>query len=280
MPRGVKRGPEGVVAEQQASQKEKRLSRFRAQPSKDIVARIERALSQRLFLVGRQVSPQLQSFAVLGSTGNVYDVVISQTPSCTCPDHAKGNLCKHILFVFLRVLRLSRDNPLVWQTALLASEVHDILRDAPAMMSRAPLASAAVRSTYSQVSGVKSEGLSPAAETSGVVRKPFEGMPCPICFEDMHEAAGSGACAKAEETVWCKATCGQSLHALCWRQYARHKESGANWTPATCPYCRSPWQMLGAADNGAGSAARTGPDGYLNLGRLQAASSSVGASQL
>ena len=124
MPRGVKRGPEGVVAEQQASRKEKRLSRFRAQPSKDIVARIERALSQRLFLVGRQVSPQLQSFAVLGSTGNVYDVVISQTPSCTCPDHAKGNLCKHILFVFLRVLRLSRDNPLVWQTALLASEAH------------------------------------------------------------------------------------------------------------------------------------------------------------
>lgn len=270
-----------MVAEQQASRKEKRLSRFRAQPSKDIVARIERALSQRLFLVGRQVSPQLQSFAVLGSTGNVYDVVISQTPSCTCPDHAKGNLCKHILFVFLRVLRLSRDNPLVWQTALLASEVHDILRDAPAMSGAENFfASAAVRSTYSQVSGVKSEGLSPAAETSGVVRKPFEGMPCPICFEDMHEAAGSGACAKAEETVWCKATCGQSLHALCWRQYARHKESGANWTPVTCPYCRSPWQMLGAADNGAGSAAHTGPDGYLNLGRLQAASSAVGASQL
>jgi uncharacterized Zn finger protein len=53
----------------------------------------------------------------------VYDVTISRRPHCSCPDHANGNLCKHILFVMLRVLKLSTTNPLVWQKALLTKEV-------------------------------------------------------------------------------------------------------------------------------------------------------------
>ena len=34
-----------------------------------------------------------------GSTGNVYHVTISKLPHCTCPDNAKGNQCKHIVYV-------------------------------------------------------------------------------------------------------------------------------------------------------------------------------------
>ena len=53
----------------------------------------------------------------------VYTVNISRHPHCTCPDCAKGHVCKHILFVMLRVLKLSTNNPLVWQKALLTKEV-------------------------------------------------------------------------------------------------------------------------------------------------------------
>jgi uncharacterized Zn finger protein len=53
----------------------------------------------------------------------VYTVTISRSPHCSCPDHAKGNVCKHILFTMLRVLRLPQDNPIVWQKALLTKEV-------------------------------------------------------------------------------------------------------------------------------------------------------------
>jgi len=91
---------------------EKRLSRFRERPTQDALVRIERALSQHLYLVHRQVQDEhKQRFAVLGSTGHVYDVEIGKQPACTCPDHASGKLCKHILFVFLRVLRVARTNP-------------------------------------------------------------------------------------------------------------------------------------------------------------------------
>ncbi len=55
-----------------------------------------------------------------------YDVTISCKPTCTCPDALKGNVCKHILFVMLRVLRLKRDDPLVWQKALLSGEVRAV----------------------------------------------------------------------------------------------------------------------------------------------------------
>lgn len=53
----------------------------------------------------------------------VYTVKICRHPHCTCPDHAKGHVCKHILFVMLRVLKLSTTNPLAWQKALLTKEV-------------------------------------------------------------------------------------------------------------------------------------------------------------
>lgn len=36
---------------------------------------------------------------IAGSTGNMYSVHIGLSPSCTCPDHQKGNQCKHIIYV-------------------------------------------------------------------------------------------------------------------------------------------------------------------------------------
>jgi hypothetical protein len=70
---------------------------------------------------------QAQTFilhaCLLGCLLAVYTVKISRHPHCNCPDHDKGNLCKHILFVMLRVLKLSTTNPLVWQRALLTQEV-------------------------------------------------------------------------------------------------------------------------------------------------------------
>ncbi len=34
-----------------------------------------------------------------GTTGNLYTVTINHLPTCTCPDHLKGNMCKHIIYV-------------------------------------------------------------------------------------------------------------------------------------------------------------------------------------
>jgi hypothetical protein len=59
---------------------------------------------------------------VLGSTGNVYSVHVGDVVSCDCPDAAKGNVCKHRMFVLVRVLGAAQASPLVYQDALLPSE--------------------------------------------------------------------------------------------------------------------------------------------------------------
>eukprot|EP00775_Hariotina_reticulata_P009934 gene9934-10089_t len=109
-----------------------RTVRFSAQPSQAVYTRIQRALpgsAHRMFLISTKElaasgaeGGRSQEFTVLGATGNVYTVVVGRHPHCTCPDHARGNLCKHILFVMLRVLKLNINNPLVWQKALLTKE--------------------------------------------------------------------------------------------------------------------------------------------------------------
>lgn len=68
----------------------------------------------------------------------VPQVTISRHPTCTCPDFAKGNLCKHILFVMLRVLKLPSNDPLVWQKALMSAEVEEVLSGARAQVGFPP----------------------------------------------------------------------------------------------------------------------------------------------
>eukprot|EP00439_Symbiodinium_sp_Y106_P032130 s1128_g3.t2 len=111
----------------QAAPKEVRKANFRRQPSIATCDRIDRALEQRLYLLKLE-RPHAGGagglFHVLGSTGNVYTVHIGTKPSCDCPDFLKGRgPCKHILFIWLRVLRLEEDDYRIWQSALLTSEL-------------------------------------------------------------------------------------------------------------------------------------------------------------
>lgn len=46
-----------------------------------------------------------ETIDMAGTTGNIYRVIISHVPSCTCPDHQKGNQCKHIIYVSFHVFR-------------------------------------------------------------------------------------------------------------------------------------------------------------------------------
>ncbi|OLP84409.1 hypothetical protein AK812_SmicGene34728 [Symbiodinium microadriaticum] len=96
----------------QAAPKEVRQANFRRQPSIATCDRIDRALEQRLYLLKleRHRAGAGGLFHVLGSTGNVYTVNVGTKPSCDCPDFLKGRgPCKHILFIWLRVLQLEED---------------------------------------------------------------------------------------------------------------------------------------------------------------------------
>ena len=115
---------------------EKRAARFRSM-SAAAAARMERAASERLYLIewrdASTTSPSgllslRHEFAVLGSTGNVYRAAVARMPSCTCVDFRdRSQICKHLLFVYLKVLGVSRESHVPVQRALLRSELTAIL---------------------------------------------------------------------------------------------------------------------------------------------------------
>lgn len=226
--------------------KEKRLRNFRRTCSRQTQARIDRAKTQRLYLVQRgEVTDDLEcDFVVLGSTGNVYTVRIGRLPTCTCPDHQRGHLCKHVLFIFLKVMGLEADSYVIYQAALLESELRDIFARMAERRVGGVWANEQVRATYAA-------SLKAAPDddntTSGVQRKALQDyVDCPICFDSMLETTG--------KLTFCRAMCGTNFHEDCIRRWL-----GQNRNP-TCPNCRQPWQTNVDSPT---------KEGYKNLGKLQ-----------
>jgi hypothetical protein len=249
----------------------RRGARFAPRPSAAVRERIARARAHRLYLLHaapRQEAPEgwRQSFAVLGATANVYDVCISRTPSCSCPDAARGNICKHRLFVLLRVLRRREDDPLLWQRALLEAEVRDLL-------SALPAAAAAARDDDGDAAGdagaLATEALRQAYRarmSAPAARRPLGGSDCGVCYEALLPNDDG---AEAEAMAWC-AACGNATHAACfarWRaaraaQQQQQRDGIAAALLVTCVYCRAPWRQN---DNSEDAAAAGGSAAYLSL---------------
>ncbi|KAI0844279.1 hypothetical protein F5Y00DRAFT_202894 [Daldinia vernicosa] len=213
---------------------EKRLRRFRAKPPQNFSAVYDRATSQRFYVLertraGTAYCPE-EFVELTGSTGNIYVTHIAQQPTCTCPHAQSGHQCKHIIYVLSRVLRARFD--LVYQLALLATELQEILENAPP---------------------IETEGQS-GAETYDKNRKSLEDD-CPICFTPFEGA---------EDAVYCRATCGQNIHKECFEMWAVTKRKSTR-DQVTCPMCRTPWQGDDDTIKKIKNKGVIGSDGYVNV---------------
>jgi len=208
--------------------------------------------------VGTPNCPE-EDVELTGSTGNKYTVHVGPISTCTCPHNKSGNQCKHILYVcapspsfvsclvqaartndpispqvLSRVLRA--DFKYVYQLALLSSELKEIFAGAPPI-------------------DADPSSTGPDAEEAGK-RKPIEGD-CPICFceFDLNEK---------EAITWCRAACGQNVHAHCFRMWAATKCPGRE-SEATCPYCRSVWGVELDPVAVMKSTGQLNEEGYVNV---------------
>lgn len=155
-----------------------------------------------------------------------YKVAIGDMQKCTCGD---SEVCVHVLFVMIKLLRVPATNPLVWQHALLDREVNDILsgtfRRRAEARRRPPVRDFLRRSsTPSTVDGANGCG--------GVERRAIEeGDTCPVCLDDLKPGA--------KDLTYCKKGCGKQAHAKCMKMYAEHNQSVGK--KVTCPLCRTDW---------------------------------------
>mmetsp|Transcript_20437 Transcript_20437/g.46190 ORF Transcript_20437/g.46190 Transcript_20437/m.46190 type:complete len:274 (+) Transcript_20437:145-966(+) len=243
------------------STKEKRLKRYRSNPTQKIRERIERAVTQRLFLVEASEPSECPFYGgpkivltVLGSTGNVYKVTLAKVPSCDCPDARKGNLCKHFLFVMLKVVGLSSSSPLVYQAAYLTEELEEVvgqLRARTGQLGRSVVANEDVQTMYAAMKSGESVKLE--EDSKAVARKEITGD-CPVCFDELGTIDS--------RLTYCKHTCGTNFHADCIKIWSQQLcRQGAT---ATCPACRQPWDGPEKKTKSPGKS-----EGYDNLGGLQ-----------
>jgi hypothetical protein len=221
-----------------APAEEKRLKRYRPFAPQSYLAIKERALTQRLTVLSRERCgsddiPE-ETVRLAGSTGNVYKQRIKLVPSCDCPHALKGNQCKHIIYVMLRVLKAREE--IAYQVALTTVELREVLKNAP------------------PIPGVETDPTDAQGEQDGN-RKPIEGE-CPICYDDLEPGK--------DAIVYCKASCGNNVHKDCmqkWIAMSRGK--------ATCPYCRATWAAEEGFDGKLGDIDTKGlqrnEDGYINV---------------
>ncbi|KAL6231785.1 hypothetical protein BDW75DRAFT_34563 [Aspergillus navahoensis] len=217
---------------------ERRLRRFRHFPPVSYQQRLERAVTQRMFVVGQTVARMDEvlelNFDIVGSTGNIYKTIIRKVPTCNCPDARKGNQCKHICYVLVKVLKAP--SHLQYQLAFLSSELREIYENSP------------LRTLKDKAEEHDTDGK----------RKAVEGD-CPICFMEFKP--------DKEDIVWCRAACGNNIHKACFQKWA----ASSNHQGVRCVYCRSPWQNQdtdGRVDvtlEQLVAQGRVGEDGYINV---------------
>ncbi|KPV74799.1 uncharacterized protein RHOBADRAFT_49765 [Rhodotorula graminis WP1] len=239
---------------------EKRLKQFKRACPQATRERADRVFAQRFFCVAREKQGETsEQFKVLGTTGNAYTVQIDKVPSCDCPDGAKGNTCKHRLFVFLKVLQVPQSSNLWYQSALLSSELAAIFANARTA-PRTAFEEGVVRRYQVATGALKPEDLEAESSSLGVKKRvPDEGDSCPICYEDYTPGSEEGL-------VFClgESGCGNALHRECFMNWAKTSN------PTTCPLCRQKWTDSSSATQGGN--AHAGPsytaEGYENYAAM------------
>ncbi|KAF7976507.1 hypothetical protein HWV62_6313 [Athelia sp. TMB] len=275
---------------------EKRGAIFKKACPKNIMERVDRVMSQRracpFFMVDRtRVGQGLrEEFKVLGSTGNVYTVVIDKNPSCNCTPlmsmrsysqlkysealmHRKETIANTFCSSTLKFYksRLHLDFGIKTSRALLTSELQTIFDNAP--LAPNSVAHPQVRDAYARATG-KVSATSSKQANNAERRVPGPGDECPICYEGMHKL-------DQKKLTWC-AECGNALHNECFSQCKSHdvrvterktdrrwKLKGAKQNPRsiTCVYCRAKWKAP-VAENAAGARPGRSVEGYMNLANL------------
>lgn len=256
---------------------ERRPTRFVPKPSARVKERIDRAFSHRLYFLASRPLGEDQGFQldVLGSTGNVYGVRLQPVGNdCSCLDFAKAaGVCKHLLFVTLRILKLPRDDHRVWQTSLVPSELRPLVGQLAQLASDVAQsdgirAEPAVLRAYAAEA---TEAITSAASGGGqgaAGRRQALPADCPICFEEMMEAGDEVN--GSEAVAYCR-SCGHNVHGDCQRRWAAVSQGDV------CPLCRGPWRPGSAAGEKGEGAEGAAP---LNLAAFSAEHRSVSLMEL
>lgn len=163
-------------------------------------ARVERAKTQRIYLVNRNVENESAIFDVMGSRGIIYKVKLSGSPSCTCPDYeTRHSRCKHILFILIRIFNV--DDP--YQEKFTTKEIKKYIKSYKDNISKLTI-------KYDDIKQCIDVGAKCVDDD------------CAICLDQINNG---------EPYVYCKEYCGRCIHEDCYNMVIKKQ------THPKCVYC-------------------------------------------
>ncbi|WVR05182.1 hypothetical protein IAU60_002194 [Kwoniella sp. DSM 27419] len=243
--------------------------------------KFKKAISQRMFMVDRarggSVAYPQEEFQILGSTGNVYTTVIASKIKCNCPDYIFNGrtICKHSIFVLIRILKVAEESDLWYRATLSNQELQMIFEAAPLDPHESVAASADISSAWRIANGLEVPGDTTDKTQDAPIEAPIHakrqdavGEDCPVCYEEMTQDD-----IDQNKLVFDDAPtgCGKPLHSECFSMWVTTAQNKGD--RVTCVWCRGHWHVPGITDQspskGKGSNRVVGqnytPMGYLNM---------------
>lgn len=180
----------------------------------DTLARKNRAFNEPIYLLNmkKSESEYEKIFNVVGTSGKIYVVTIGENLNCTCPDCTiRNNLCKHIYFIMLRVMKVKD----VTKRKINKETLLTYFDKMPKFLSDDLKYDKQTKHNYNI--HIKEE-----------VTQKLDDI-CPICLTDICDEPLSSLC-------YCKYGCGKSVHKECFDVWTK---SGIN--SGVCIFCRAKW---------------------------------------
>ena len=204
----------------------------------DAISRKNRGLTQTLFLI--EVIPtedeNEKKFAVMGTTGNIYDVTISTYLECTCPDFVhRGKRCKHIYFILIKVMKFDKNSK---KLKFNEEDLQKLFINIPNITSNL-IVDRSIKDKYDKF-------FHKHITTSEEIIVKIQAIDdiCPICMEDLKDG---------NSLDYCKYSCGKSIHELCFSMWCKKNT-------ASCVFCRQSWEKIEEKNE-----LSQGNSGYINL---------------
>ena len=205
-----------------------RNGQWKKKPSPEIKQLIIAASELRLYLL-QENGPT--SFIFKDELENKIKISIGSTITCSCASNKRDH-CIHTLYVFLKIYKIDKENPLLWQTSYLDNEISDLLKSRfnPIVTNTNNSDSNSQRDRTIGIKKVRSASNGQQRLSISNRQKLDDEAICPICHENMNDDEG---------LTFCKKGCGSNFHIKCIIIWGEHKKSVKD--PISCPMCRSDW---------------------------------------
>jgi E3 ubiquitin-protein ligase ZSWIM2 len=176
------------------------------------------ALNSTTFYLLARTGPTV--FSIKDDTEKVYKISVGNPHGCSCGLHSSENLCIHMMYVLLKVLKVPATHELSYQTSLTDAEITQVLSGScstsSSRVAQARLSVAAIRQQR-EASRRRGSGASSSCggggagddgkEDNGFVPRQVldedEPLQCPICQDDM---------TKEQALTWCRKGIPRNLH--------------------------------------------------------------------